>query len=243
MAVDLEHAWVCILAGGLSTRLRPLTRTVPKPMVPVGGKPFLQLQMDSFARLGLRRFVLAVSYLWEQIRDYFGDGSRFGWEIEYSVEPEPLGTGGAVAHCRDLWGPRVVVANGDTFLCGDWLGMLEAHDRTGLPATLAVLRQEDCSRFGTVDLADGRVVGFREKQQAAGPGWINAGVYVLQREALDGFRPGQRFSLETDVFPRLAGRIGAFEARGEFADIGTPESLSAFRRAHEDLVASGGDRA
>ena len=92
---------ICILAGGLSTRLRPLTETMPKPMVPVAGKPFVQHVLEHLGRLGFRRFILAVSYLWEQIYDYFGDGGQFGWELKYSVEPNALGTGGAVLGRRN----------------------------------------------------------------------------------------------------------------------------------------------
>jgi NDP-sugar pyrophosphorylase family protein len=204
-------------------------------MVPVGDKPFLEMQMEHFASLGFRRFVLAVSYLWEQIRDYFGDGDRFGWQIEYSVEPEPLGTGGAAAFARRLWGPRALIANGDTFLRGDWSQMVRLHNRRNRPATMALVRQEDCSRFGTVEVSDETVTGFREKDQLGGPGWINAGVYVLDEEVFDAMEGRQRFSLETDVFPSLAGRINAFEARGAFADIGTPESLETFRRQQAQI--------
>jgi len=221
---------VCVLAGGLGKRLWPLTETLPKPMLPVGDKPFVQLLMEHFARLGARRFVLAVAYLWERFREYFGDGSRFGWEIVYSVEDQPRGTGGAVLLAQPHWGERVIVANGDTFLEEDWRGLAATHQRQGLPATMALVRQDDCSRFGRVDVVDGRVAQFVEKSSAGGAGWINAGVYVLERAALEGWRRGERFSLEQDVFPRLCGRMGGHFCSRPFADIGTAESLEAFRR-------------
>ncbi len=198
-------------------------------MVPVGDKPFLELLLNHFGSLGFRRFVLAVSYLWEQIRDYFGDGSKFGWQIEYSVEPQPLGTGGAVLWARKLWGPRALVANGDTFLMEDWRGLIERHESLTPPATIALVQQDDASRFGRVEIADGRVVAFNEKSAAGGPGWINAGVYALEAGALDAFEPGAVFSLEKDVFPALAGRMAAYTCRRVFADIGTPQSLEDFR--------------
>ncbi|MCJ7543626.1 MAG: nucleotidyltransferase family protein [Phycisphaerae bacterium] len=221
---------VCILAGGLSKRLRPLTETIPKPMAPIGDKPFLQLVLEHFASLGFRRYVLAVSYLWEQIRDHFGDGSRFGWRIEYSVEAEPLDTGGAVRYAQSLWGTCAVVANGDTFVPEDWRGLVAIQERSGLPVAMSLVWQDDCDRFGRVEVRDDRVVGFVEKGRHAGAGWINAGVYVLQSTALDGFERGQRFSLERDVFPRLIGRIAAYRCGKSFADIGTAESLAQFRQ-------------
>jgi NDP-sugar pyrophosphorylase family protein len=198
-------------------------------MVPVGDKPFLQLLLDHFGSLGFRRFVLAVSYLWEQIRDYFGDGSRFGWQIEYSVEPQPLGTGGAVLWAQNLWGARAVVANGDSFLMEDWRGLIERHEALAPPATIALVQQDDTSRFGRVEVRDGRVTAFHEKQAGSGSGWINAGVYALEAGALAGFQRGTVFSLEKDVFPALAGKMAAYTCRRVFADIGTPQSLEEFR--------------
>jgi len=199
-------------------------------MVPINGMPFLQLLMEHFASLGYRRFVLAVSYLWEQIHDFLGEGDQFGWHVDYSVEPQPLGTGGAVLWAQPLWGERAIVVNGDTFLPEDWRPLQAAHDDAALPATMALVYQEDCARFGRVEVRGDRVVGFVEKRPDAGPGWINAGVYVLQAEALAGFRRGEQFSLEYDVFPTMVGRIAAYRCRGSFADIGTPESLEDFRQ-------------
>ena len=221
---------VCLLAGGLSTRLRPITDSVPKSMVPVGDRPFLQLLLDHFGSLGFRRFVLAVSYRWEQIEAYFGDGARFGWRIEYSVEPELLGTGGALLWAQPLWRDAALVANADTFLPEDWRAMLRTHREQGLPATMALARQDDCSRFGKVTVREGRVAGFEEKKPHAGPGWINGGVYVMSRQALEPFKRGTAFSLEKDVFPRLSGRIAAYTCDAGFADIGTMSSLEEFRK-------------
>jgi len=233
---------VLVLAGGLSTRLRPITETIPKPMVDVAGEPFLKRILGHLDSVGYRRFILAVSYHWEAIRDYFGDGGRLGWEIEYSVESEPLGTGGAVLWAQPMWGERVLVLNGDTYLPADWPAMVSAHAAAGVPATMALVRCDDASRFGSVLVADGpaplgRVTAFREKApRRGGPeaGWINGGAYVLERDALSGWRRGDRFSLERDVFVRLAGRIGAFRCEGvPFADIGTMQSLGRFRQEAE----------
>ena len=223
---------VCVLAGGLSRRLRPLTGTTPKPMLPVGDRPFLELLLEHFASLGFRRFVLAVSYRWEQIQAHFQDGSRFGWQVEYSVEPSPMGTGGAVLWAQPQWGDRAIVANGDTFLPDDWRALVDTHREHGLPVTMALVHQDDCARFGKVAVRDRRVVGFVEKTPEAGPGWINAGVYVIESAALSSYRRGEAFSLEADVFPKLAGRIAAHPCSRSFADIGTPGSLADFRNRY-----------
>ena len=226
-----DNLTVCVLAGGPGRRLRPLTDSTPKPMVLIGDRPFLQLLLEHFDSLGFRRFVLAVSYLWERIRDYFGDGARFGWRIEYSVEPEPLGTGGAALWAQPMWGDSALIVNGDTFLAEDWRKLAAMHHSRGLPATMALVHQENCARFGRVEVRRGRVTGFLEKNPRAGAGWINAGVYLLDKAALASFERGRSFSLERDVFPALAGRIAAYECTLPFADIGTPDSLAKFTKA------------
>ena len=223
---------VCILAGGLGKRLGPLTASTPKPMMRVDGKPFLELQMRHFAGLGFTRFVLAVSFCWEQIRDYFADGAAFGWTVQYSIEPQSLGTGGAVALAQPLWGERALVTNGDTFLAEDWRQMIAAHQVSGLPATLALAWQNDCSRYGRVEIAGGRVTQFIEKGNRPDAGWVNAGTYVIERQALAKHAPGTAFSLETDLFPQWIGQLGAYQCQLPFTDIGTPESLEAFRQTH-----------
>ncbi|MCE5327938.1 MAG: nucleotidyltransferase family protein [Planctomycetaceae bacterium] len=228
-----DNPVVCILAGGLSRRLRPLTDTIPKSMVDIAGKPLLERIMGHFASLGFGRFVLAVSYLRQQIEAYFGDGVAFGWDVRYSVEPEPLGTGGAVLLAHRLWAPAALVVNGDTFVPGDWRALWQAHRKGGHPATMALVHQEDTSRFGQVETDGQRVVKFVEKGGSARPGWINAGVYALEERALDGRTAGAAFSLERDVFEPLAGQIGAYLCDAPFADIGTPQSLAEFRRRME----------
>ena len=224
----------CILAGGLSARLRAVAGDLPKPMVPVAGRPFLLHLLEHLASAGFGRFILAVCYRAEVIQEFFGDGSAFGWRIEYSVEPEPLGTGGGLVWAQPLWGRRALVLNGDTYLPADWPAMLAAHEASALPATMAVVRSGRGRRFGRVRLRAGRVVEFLEKPPGAGAGWINGGAYVLDADALSGRRRGEAFSLERDLFCSLAGRIGAFPCEGaDFADIGTPESLERFRRIVE----------
>lgn len=240
MAATQDNPPVCLLAGGLGQRLRPLTEMVPKPMLEVEGKPFIQLVMEHFASLGYRRFVLAVSYLWERFQEHFSDGSSFGWQIEYSVEPMPLGTGGAILLAQRHWGDCSLVANGDTFMDEDWRELIRTHRQAKLPVTLAAAWQEDTARFGRLEIRDGRVERFVEKDAAGGPGWVNAGVYFLRRSALEGWEVGSSFSLEKDVFPRLAGRIAVHHCRRKFADIGTVDSLEAFRGSAAGLKPAAG---
>lgn len=225
-----ENIWTCVLAGGLSTRLRPLTKTIPKPMIPIGPKPFLQLLLEHLSSLGLTRFILATGYLHEQIQDYFGDGRSFGFHIEHSLEPKPLGTGGAVLWAQPIWGESVIIVNGDTFLAEDWTKLLATHRARGQPITMAVARHQDRARFGSVQIRGNRVIGFAEKNTHAGTGWMNAGAYVLERRVFSSFRLGQTFSLELDVFPSFLGQIVAHRCSRPFADIGTPTSLQQFRQ-------------
>ncbi|KKK68970.1 hypothetical protein LCGC14_2938720 [marine sediment metagenome] len=231
---------VCILGGGLGTRLGAITEALPKPMVRVGSKPFLQLILDHLVGLGFRRFILAVHYRWEAMREYFGDGSALNCRIEYSVEPEPLGTGGAVLWAQPLWGSRVLVLNGDTYLPVDWRDMLAEHADGSRPVTMALVRSEQCDRFGQVCVQEGRVIEFLEKHSGGGAGWINGGVYALDAAAMVGRRRGEAFSLERDVFPPLAGSINAYLCPDvPFADIGTPESLERFRQEAESRTGTG----
>lgn len=223
----------CILAGGLGTRLRPLTDALPKPMVPVAGKPFLEHQMVALAGAGVRDFVLAVSYRWESIRNHFGDGSAFGWRIRYSVEPEPLGTGGALAHALPHLPERFLVLNGDTYLDLDWAAFLEdPWADEGFDGCIAVRSVTDASAYGSMDLSDRHVTAFREKVASMGAGLVNAGLYALDRRVLEG-RTGS-FSLERDVLPRV--RLAAHPIAGNFVDIGSFDRLDAFRRSMEEAL-------
>lgn len=213
-----------VLAGGLGTRLRPAVSDLPKGLAPVAGRPFLEWQLAALRARGVRRAVMALGYRAEMIRDRLGSACE-GVELDYSLETEPLGTGGALrqalARCRE---PRVLALNGDTFLAFN----AAAASAALVPPRAAVMvlaRVEDASRYGSVDRdAAGGVRAFTEKG-AGGPGWINGGVYVLDRAAVEPFWPAEpAFSLERAVLPALAaaGRLAAVEADGRFLDIGTP---------------------
>jgi NDP-sugar pyrophosphorylase family protein len=162
----LSTTAVVILAGGLGTRLRPVLADRPKGLAPIGEKPFLEIQVELLRRQGARRFVFSIGHLAQQIQDHFGDGRRFGVEIDYSVEgPQLLGTGGALKLAERFFTPQAVVLNGDTFLDLGYAALLARHEEEQAAATLALARADDARRYGRVLLdPSGRcVVGFQEK--------------------------------------------------------------------------------
>lgn len=214
-----------VLAGGFGTRLAHVVPDVCKPMAPVAGRPFLRFIMDQLAAAGFDRVIVADGYRREQIEDFFGSAYR-GMEIEYSPEDTPLLTGGAVKRalnrCLSDW---VFVLNGDTWLDADFAAMeaaaADAPERAF--AVIAVKRMRDFERYGTVDVdAGGALTAFHEKRPCK-EGLINAGVYLLRRDALDGMP--EKFSLESDYFERVVGEgaLRAAECAGGFIDIGVPE--------------------
>lgn len=213
-----------VLAGGLGTRLRGVVPDLPKPMAPVAGRPFLAWILDRLAEAGFARAVLAVGYRFEAIRDHFGDAYR-GLRLDYSVEAAPLGTGGALSLAAGhISAFPVFVLNGDTYLELDYQAMLAAHRRLGADMSVAVSQTPDVSRYGALELADGRIRRFLEKGPG-GPGVINAGVYLLERAILARIPPGQVFSFEQQLLtPEVATiRPAAFATDGLFIDIGVPE--------------------
>lgn len=216
-----------VLAGGLGTRLRQAVPDLPKPMAPVAHRPFLAWILDRLAAAGFDRIVLAVGYRREAIRDHFGS-AHLGVPLSYSIEEQPLGTGGAIRLAAQGidWEP-VFVLNGDTFAEVDHGAMWAAHRRSAARMTMAVCRVPDAGRYGAVEIDHGRIRGFREKGMA-GAGAINAGTYLLSREVVDMIPPGEAVSFEQQVLmARLAEiRPAAFEADGLFIDIGVPDDYA-----------------
>ncbi len=211
-----------ILVGGEGTRLRPLTYEIPKAMLPIANRPFLEHQVEHLRRHGADRIILACGYRPDAIRAHFGDA------LEYVVEPEPLGTGGAIAHAaRGLQEP-FVVANGDVLTDLDLTALQRLHRDHGARMTLALHPVEDPSRYGVVVTApDGAVMAFVEKPAAgeAPADTINAGTYVVEPGVLDLIPAGRAVSVEYEVFPLLVGSgLYAWSFDGAWRDIGTPES-------------------
>jgi D-glycero-alpha-D-manno-heptose 1-phosphate guanylyltransferase len=216
-----------VLAGGLGTRLRGVVDDVPKPMAPVHGRPFLGFVLDQLVDAGFETVILAVGYRHEAIRTYFGENYR-GLALLYSVESEPLGTGGAMRlACVQATTCDVFVLNGDTYLELDFRAMQDAHARAKALLSLALCQVPDVARYGALEVSEGIVRGFREKGRS-GPGWINGGIYVLGSELRDRFPSHGAFSFEQEVLaPQVESiRPLAFATSGLFIDIGIPEDYA-----------------
>lgn len=216
-----------ILCGGLGTRIRSVAADRPKALIQVLGQPFLEWLIRGLARDHVRRVVLAVGYMGENIRSVIGI-ERCGVEIAYSVEKELLGTGGALRLALDKTSSAtLLVMNGDSICRYDSGRLVDTHVKNHAKATLWLAPASDEERFGNVAVdEDGRVTAFSEKSSRQGGGWVNAGVYVMARDAIAAIQPQKFVSLEREVFPSLVGR-GLYGVTGDgmFVDIGTPESL------------------
>jgi D-glycero-alpha-D-manno-heptose 1-phosphate guanylyltransferase len=220
-----------VLAGGLGTRLASITQGSPKALAPVGGRPFLELLLRRLQQKGIWRVILSVGYQASMVREQIGEEFD-GLELAYSVEEEPLGTGGAAAKALTLaHNDSVFILNGDTFIDLDYAAMLSAHINLEAEASIAVAEVTDCSRFGRVLIQEGRVVGFAGKGQS-GPGQINAGAYVMNRDIFAAYNLPTAFSLEKDFFAPYIKQLRplAFVASGYFIDIGVPEDLARAQR-------------
>jgi D-glycero-alpha-D-manno-heptose 1-phosphate guanylyltransferase len=223
-----------ILAGGLGTRLRTAIGDRPKVLAAVLGKPFLAYLLDQLVDAGIGRIVLLTGSRSDQVEQTFGAVYR-GARLEYSPEPAPLGTAGALALAMPKLFPRekadaVLVLNGDSYCAADLTAFRSFHEQKGADASLVLARVTDTSRFGTVELDDDdRLERFVEKQSAAGHGWINAGIYLLGRRLLDEVPTGRSVSLEREMFPAWLrnDQVYGFRSDGAFLDIGTPESYRA----------------
>lgn len=217
-----------ILAGGEGTRLRPLTSTIPKPVVPLANRPHIEFMIAWLRRHGVDEVVLSCGFLADGVRRVLGEGDSYGVRVRYVEEPQPLGTGGALRYASDLLEHRFLMVNGDVLSDIDLSAQLAQHERTGARATIALVPVEDPSMYGLVRLgADRSVQEFVEKPSSdeIDSDLINAGAYVLERPLLDDMpAPGTNFSIERDVFPRLVGQgLYGCVGRGYWLDIGTPE--------------------
>jgi mannose-1-phosphate guanylyltransferase len=223
-----------LLVGGLGTRLKSETGILPKAMIDIGGKPFLERLLLHLKSFQIESFVLAVSHGRERIEDYFGSGRGLKLSIEYSDEKELLGTAGALRQAFPLiQQDHILVLNGDSFLDVDYHAMFALHLEHENKVTLAAVRQPDCRDFGRLEVKDDTVHRFAEKNRNdASPGYINAGVYIFERSLITTIPQGIAQSLEKDTFPSIlsqGGKIGAYRVHGYFADLGTPERLQKFR--------------
>lgn len=223
-----------VLAGGLGTRLRDTIGPVPKCMAPVCGRPFLDYLLRRLHRNRFRKIVLSLGYLHEQVETWV-EREKPDFDFDFSVERQPLGTGGAIALAMTrVRTPQALILNGDTFFDMNTDAFLASHASAGTPMSIALKPMRDFDRYGNVRLdADGRVEAFEEKRHCA-EGTISAGCYLLRRDSgvLDGLP--ERFSFETDVLQPLAGRglVHGYTDNGYFIDIGVPED---YERANREL--------
>jgi mannose-1-phosphate guanylyltransferase len=230
-----------VLVGGEGTRLRPLTYTTPKPLLPIANQPFLERQLTWLDRHGINEVVLSLGYLPDAFAARFPN-DRFGnLSLRYAVEDEPLGTAGGIRYAAEVAGidDRFVVCNGDVLTTIDLTEMVGFHDAQGAEATIHLCRVDDPSAFGVVPTrADGEVMAFVEKPP---PGrvpshWINAGTYVLEPSVLDRIPPRLTVSIERETFPRMLdrhGRLFALQSSAYWIDIGTPAK---YLEAHADVL-------
>lgn len=227
-----------VLVGGQGTRLRPLTLSTPKPMLPIAGVPFLTHLFSRIKSAGITHVVLGTSYRAEVFSEYFGDGSALGLEMEYVVETEPLGTGGAIGNVRDrLRGSTAMIFNGDVLSGCDLPAMLDQHRRLDADVTLHLTKVTDPRAFGCVPTdADGRVTAFLEKDPEPVTDQINAGTYIFSRAVLESIPTGRPVSVERETFPQLlasGARVCGFVESTYWRDLGQP---SDFVSGSADLV-------
>lgn len=220
-----------ILAGGLGTRLRAAIGDYPKPMADISGKPFLEYILNLLKKGGMINVLLLVGYKHQIIEEYFGDGSKFGLKIKYSVESEPLGTGGALLNAFDMLEDEFILLNGDTFFDIQF-ELLEKYIRLRKPSALVTLRYTDnVERYGFVEIDEqGVVAKFIEKGNLPVDyvdGYINGGIYYFKKSIIQNFLnlKDQKVSLENDILPNLVKqkKLVGLPTGGKFIDIGIPE--------------------
>lgn len=228
-----------MLAGGPGTRLRPVLPDLPKPMAPIQGRPFLAYLLDNLIAQGIRRVVLSVGYRRERIQDFFGNAYG-GLTIDYAIEGQPLGTGGAIALALPLLeGSEGFVLNGDTYLELDFRAMAAAYRASADGSLMMAVRNvPDATRYGRVDVVDDCVQGFFPG--GGGAGTINAGVYLMPRGLFDGHSLPTSFSFEQDFLrPQVRTlKPRAFPCSGIFIDIGVPEDYAEAQRVLSAIQAS-----
>jgi NDP-sugar pyrophosphorylase family protein len=200
-----------ILAGGLGTRLRPLTDEIPKPLLPIKGRPIIEHAILNFKKHGITEIILSIGYKSEKIKEYFGDGSRFGVSIEYCIENEPLGTGGALKKAAQNITETFVAINGDNLADFDWSDAIKKHKEFGSKATLFLFPVEDVTKYGIARLKGDEIVEFIEKPtvEQAPSNLNNAGGYVIEQSALS-ILPDGFCMIEKDFFEKIAGGGGLY---------------------------------
>jgi len=220
-----------VLAGGFGTRLRPLTYSRPKSMLPIGPKPVLQYIIESLAKISFDEIIITTNYLQEQVKNYFGDGSQFGVKLRYPKEDKPLGTAGSVKNAEEFLDETFAVIQGDNITDLNIRAQLAFHRRKKAVATLAVIKVEQPWKYGLVNLDnDDRVIGFEEKPppEKCQSNLVNTGLYVLEPDVLGIIPQATPFDFAKDVFPRILRMkrsMYGYRARGFWTDVGNVEGF------------------
>jgi NDP-sugar pyrophosphorylase family protein len=225
-----------MLAGGLGSRLAPLTAIIPKPLVPIGRESIAEILLQQLAHRGVQRVIVSVGYLSHLIQAVLGDGSRFGLEVQYQHEDHPLGTVGPLRLVEDRLPDNFLVLNGDVLTDLDFDAVLKAHEASGRTLTVATYPKRVKVDLGVLQTRpDGHVFGFVEKPEYDYT--VSMGVYAMSRKVLDYFQPGQAFGFDQLMLSMLAkgDPIGTFDGgKGRWLDIGRP---SDFATAQETFLA------
>lgn len=215
-----------ILAGGLGTRLRPLTDKTPKPLLPIKGKPILEHAINNFKRHKITDIILSIGYKADRIKEYFKDGSQLGANISYCIEDEPLGTGGAIKQASEGINEAFLAINGDNLADFDWTQMMKEHKENNAKITLALYPVDDVTQYGIAKLDGKKIVEFIEKpsKEQAPSNLNNAGAYIIEPETLKILPEGES-SLERDCFEKLAGQgvVYAYIHKGQWFPTDTLE--------------------
>ncbi len=229
---------VVLMAGGQGNRLRPLTDSMPKPLIPVGQKPVLETILESFAEQNFQKFYLSVNYKADMVEDYFGDGSRWGVEIVYLHEDEPLGTAGPLGQIKDTLEDPIIVMNGDLLTRVNFEHLLDFHREHDTLATMGVREYDVQVPFGVVQIENSRIAGIDEKPLHKF--FVNAGIYVIEPAALSLVEPGKPMDMP-DLFQALiaqGNKPAAFPIREYWLDIGRLDDLSRANMEFDEVFKS-----
>jgi mannose-1-phosphate guanylyltransferase len=228
-----------VLAGGIGTRLKPITHEIPKPLVPLHDKPIIQHTLDLLKKYGIKDVILSVGYRREKIKEYFGNGKRFGLNITYIEEDEPLGTGGPLRLAKEFLTETFVMCNGDELKNIDLFDMYMFHKERGGKATIALTTVEDPSTFGVAKMDGNKIVQFVEKpKRGTEPSkLINSGLYILEPEVIDYVPKKGKSMMEIDVFPKIAreGKLFGYPFSGQWFDTGTLERYEKAIKEWKDI--------
>ena len=225
-----------ILAGGLGERLRPLTLDTPKPLLQIKEKPILQYCIENIKRNGINEIIISIGYQAEKIKEYFKDGSDFNVKIDYVIEKDPLGTGGAVKEAAKAINEPFLLIWGDNLMDIDIVKMSKEHKNNNALVTMALTEREDVENFGVAILERNKIIGFVEKpdHDEAPTNMVNAGAFIINPSVLE-ILPKGKSSIEKDCFEKIAGKEGklcAFQHKGYWYPTDTIEK---YNKAKEDF--------